>query len=145
MCSVREHPEHAPFVHYLNTVSTLALPVHLLITMNIYVHLPIILNTAVLYYSATLCSICTAESDRNTRSPSNISCPQEIFLSKCLISPTGENKKSFLSILEFLPCAFAKTVHYRLSQNRAESLKILKNVSPVSKVVGFAICFFGHC
>ena len=76
MCSMREHPEHAPFVHCLNTVNTLALPVHSLITMNIYVHLPIIPNTAVLYYSAIPCSICTAESDRNIKSPSNISCPQ---------------------------------------------------------------------
>ena len=141
MCSVCEHPEHVPFVHSPSIVITHALSVHPLITMNTYVHLPIISNTAVLYYSATFCSICTAESDRNTKSPSNISCPQEILFSKCLIPSTGENKKSFPSVLEFLPCAFAKTVHHRLSRNRAESLKILKNTSPVSIMVGFVIWF----
>ena len=141
MCSVCEHPEHAPFIHSPSTVITHALFVHSLITMSTYVHLPIISNTAVLYYSSTFCSICIVESDRNNRSPSNISCPQKIFLSKCLIPPTGENKKSFLSVLEFLPCAFAKTDHYRLSQNCAESLMVLKNVSFVSIVVGFAIWF----
>ena len=103
-----EHPKHVPFVHSSNIVITHVLSVHSLITMNTYVHLPIISNTAVLYYLTTPCSICTAESDRNTRSPSNISCPQEIFLSKCLIPPTGENKKSFFSVLEFLPCFFCK-------------------------------------
>ena len=67
MCSVREHPEHVSPVHHLSTVSILALPVHSLITMNTHAHLPIIPSTAVLYYSATPCSICTAESDRNTK------------------------------------------------------------------------------
>ena len=142
MCLAREHPEHALFVHYPNIASTFALPVHSLITMSIYIHLPITMNTAVLYYSATPCSICTAESDRNTKFPSNISCPQEILFSKCLIPPTGENRKSFLSVLEFLQYAFAKTVHYHLSRNHAESLKFLKNVSSVSIMVGFAIWFF---
>ena len=136
-----EHPEHAPFVHSLNIVITHALSAHPLITMNTYIHLPIISNITVLYYSATPCSICTTESDRNTKSPSIISCPQEILLSKCLIPPTGENKKSFLSVLEFLPCVFAKTVHHRLSRNRAESLKGLKNASPVSIMVGPVIWF----
>ena len=65
MCSMCEHFEHAPLVHCLNTVNILALPAHPLITMNTYVHLPIIPSTVVLYYSATPCSICTAESDRN--------------------------------------------------------------------------------
>ena len=140
--SVCEHPEHIPFVHSPSIVITHALSAHSLITMSTYVHLPIISSIAVLYYSATPCSICTVESDRNIRSPSNISCPQEILFPKCLIPPTGENRKSFLSVLEFLPCAFAKTVHYRLSRNRAESLKVLKNVSPVSIMVGFAIWLF---
>ena len=136
MCSVREHPEHVPFVHCLSTVNTLVLFAHSLITTSTYAHLPIIMNTAVLYYSATPCSICTAESDRNTKSPSNVFCPQEILLSKCLIPPTGGNKKSFFSVSEFLQCAFAKTVHYHLSRGHAESLKVPKSVSPVSIVVG---------
>ena len=142
MCSMCEHPKHVPFVHSLSIVITHALSVHSLITMNTYVHLPIISNIAVLYYSTTPCSICTAESDRNIRSPSNISCPQEVLFSKCLIPPTGENRKSFLSVLEFLPCVFAKAVHHRLSRNRAETLKVLKNTSLVSIVIGFAIWFF---
>ena len=66
MCSTCEHPEHVSFIHCPNTVSTLALFVHSLTTMSIHVHLPIIPSTAVLHYSATPCSICTAESDRNS-------------------------------------------------------------------------------
>ena len=65
VCSVCEHPEHVPFFHSLSIVITHALSVHSLITMNTYVHLQIISSTAVLYYSTTPCSICTAESDRN--------------------------------------------------------------------------------
>ena len=79
VCSVCEHPEYVPFIHSLNIVITHAPSVHSLITMSTYVHLPIISNIAVLYYSATPYSICTAESDRNTRSFSNIFCPQEIL------------------------------------------------------------------
>ena len=65
MCSMREHPEHVPIVHSLSNVNKPVLFAHSLITVNTHVHLPIIMNTAVLYYSATPCSIYTAESDRN--------------------------------------------------------------------------------
>ena len=66
MCSVCEHSEHALFVHCPNTVIAPALTAHPLITMSIHARLPIITSTAVLYYPATLCSIYTAESDRNS-------------------------------------------------------------------------------
>ena len=62
---MREHPEHVFIIHFLNIVNAFALSVHSLITMIIYIRLPITVSTAMLYYSATPCSICTAESDRN--------------------------------------------------------------------------------
>ena len=63
---MREHSEHVFIVHSLYIVNVFILFVHLLITMNIYIRLPITVNNAVVYYSATPCSICTSESDRNT-------------------------------------------------------------------------------
>ena len=142
MYSMCEHPKHVFIVYSPNIVNIFVLFVHLLIIMNIYVRLPITVNIAVLYYSATPCSICTAELNRNIKPFSNISCPQEILFSKCLIPPTGENKNSFFSVSEFLQCAFEKIVYYHLSRNRVESLKIPKNVSPVSIMVGFIIWLF---
>ena len=72
MCSVREHFEHVPIVHSLNIVNAFILLVHSLVIINIYIRLPITVNTAVLYYSATLWSICTAESDRNTQNSAQL-------------------------------------------------------------------------
>ena len=107
MSSVCEYPEHVPILYFFNIVNVFVLFVHLLITINIYARLPITVNIAVLNYSATPCSICTVESDRNIKSFSNIFCPQ-FFSSKCLIQPFGENKKSFFFGIGIFAMRFCK-------------------------------------
>ena len=82
MCPMREHLVHVFIIHSPNIVNALVLFAHLLIIMNIFNRLPITVNIAVLYYSAILCSICTAESNRNIKSFSNIFSPQKVFFSQ---------------------------------------------------------------
>ena len=110
MCSVCEHPEYIPIIHYLNIVNVLVFFVHLLIIMSLYIRLPITVNIAVLYYSATLCSIYTVESDRNINFFPIFFVPKIFFSSKCLIPLTGENKNRFFRYRNFCNALLQKFI-----------------------------------